>query len=155
VDAFAAQDADTRHAFFAAETGRCIRCYACRDACPMCYCKQCFVDHTAPRWIETSISPAGTQAWHLIRAFHQTGRCVACGACERACPMHIRMTYLTDRLNRHVADTYGFVVGADEAQAPPFATFSLDDANRFANRFANRLADRFGDGFGDSYTDGS
>lgn len=131
VAAFAAQDAETRHTFFAAETGRCIRCYACRDACPMCYCKQCFVDHTAPRWVETAISPAGTQAWHLIRAFHHTGRCISCGACERACPMDIRLTYLTERLNRHVEENYGFVVGEDEQQAPPLATFSLDDAAHF------------------------
>jgi len=131
VDAFGALDAEARHAFFTAETGRCIRCYACREACPMCYCTQCFVDHTAPRWTESTISPAGCQAWHLIRAFHQTGRCVSCGACERACPMDIRMTYLTDKLNRDVADAYGFIVGEDERQSPPFASFSLDDANRF------------------------
>jgi formate dehydrogenase subunit beta len=131
IDGFEALDAEARHAFFAAEAGRCIRCYACREACPMCYCTRCFVDHTAPRWTESTISPAGTQAWHLIRAFHQTGRCVSCGACERACPMAIRMTYLTDKLNRDVAEAYGFVAGEDERQPPPFATFSLDDANRF------------------------
>jgi coenzyme F420-reducing hydrogenase beta subunit len=131
VAAFGNQDEEARHTFFTAQTGRCIRCYACRQACPMCYCSQCFVDHTAPRWIATAISPAGTQAWHLMRAFHQTGRCVSCGACERACPMHIRMTYLTDRLNRHVEENYDFVAGEDEEQGPPFATFSLDDAHRF------------------------
>lgn len=131
VEALDALDAEERQAFFAAEAGRCIRCYACREACPMCYCTQCFVDHTAPRWTESTISPAGTQAWHLIRAFHQTGRCVSCGACERACPMQIRMTYLTDKLNRDVADAYGFVVGEDEGRLPPFASFSMDDANRF------------------------
>jgi formate dehydrogenase subunit beta len=131
VDAFETLDAEARHAFFATETGHCIRCYACREACPMCYCTQCFVDHTTPRWTESTISAAGTQAWHLIRAFHQTGRCVSCGACERACPMNISMTYLTDKLNRDMADTYGFIVGEDERQAPPFASFSLDDANRF------------------------
>ncbi len=131
VDTFEALDAESRHAFFATETGRCIRCYACREACPMCYCTQCFVDHATPRWTESTISAAGTQAWHLIRAFHQTGRCVSCGACERACPMNIPMTYLTDKLNRDMAHTYGFVVGEDERQAPPFASFSLDDANRF------------------------
>jgi formate dehydrogenase subunit beta len=131
VDALGDLDAGQRHAFFAAETGRCIRCYACREACPMCYCTQCFVDHTTPRWTESTISPAGAQAWHLIRAFHQTGRCVACGACERACPMNIRMTYLTDKLNQDVANDYGFIVGQDDRRQPPFATFSRDDANRF------------------------
>lgn len=131
VMAFEALDAEARHDYFAAETARCIRCYACRQACPMCYCTRCFVDHSAPRWTESTISPSGCQAWHLIRAFHQTGRCVSCGACERACPMQIPMTYLTDKLNQDVADNYGFVAGEDEQQAPPFATFSLDDAQRF------------------------
>jgi formate dehydrogenase subunit beta len=131
VAAFEALDADARHAFFAAETARCIRCYACRQACPMCYCTQCFVDHNAPRWIESGVSPAGTQGWHLMRAFHQTGRCVSCGACERACPMAIPMTYLTDKLNFEVEKTYGFVAGQDDQRPPPFASFSVDDAGRF------------------------
>jgi ferredoxin len=131
VQAFAALDADARHAFFARETSRCIRCYACRQACPMCYCTQCFVDHSAPRWIESGVSPAGTQGWHLVRAFHQTGRCVSCGACERACPMAIPMTYLTDKLNRDVEKTYGFVAGQDDRRLPPFASISSDDAARF------------------------
>ncbi len=131
VTAFEAQDAEARHAFFTAETDRCIRCYACRQACPMCYCTRCFVDHSAPRWTESTISPSGCQAWHLIRAFHQTGRCVSCGACERACPLHIPMTYLTDKLNQDVADNYGFEAGEDERQAPPLATFFLDDAQGF------------------------
>jgi L-lactate utilization protein LutB len=131
VDAFEALDPEARHAFFARETSRCIRCYACRQACPMCYCTQCFVDHNAPRWIECGISPAGTQGWHLVRAFHQTGRCVACGACERACPMEIPMTYLTDKLNFHVEKSYGFVAGEDDRRMPPFAAFGLEDGAGF------------------------
>lgn len=97
----------------------------------MCYCSLCFVDGTAPRWIESTAGPAGTQAWHIVRAFHQTGRCVSCGACERACPMGIPMTYLTDQLNRQIEEAYGFVVGEEEGRQPPLAAFSLDDAERF------------------------
>jgi formate dehydrogenase (coenzyme F420) beta subunit len=26
----------------------CIRCYACRNACPLCYCPTCFVDESPP-----------------------------------------------------------------------------------------------------------
>ena len=77
------------------------------------------------------LTPGGTQAWHIIRAFHQTGRCVECGACERACPMDIKMVYLTDKLNEDMKDLYGFEVGADEEKQPPFATITLDDKNRF------------------------
>lgn len=122
---------ESRFAFFESQAGKCIGCYACREACPMCYCEECFVDHTAPRWKESMVTPAGTQAWQIVRAFHQTGRCVSCGACERACPMDIKMTYLTDKLNEDMRRLYGFEVGMNDETQPPFASFTLDDKNRF------------------------
>lgn len=131
VESFQALDKEKRYALFRQEAERCIRCYACREACPMCYCTECFVDHATPRWTETSISPAGTQAWHLIRAFHMAGRCTSCGACERACPMDIKLTYLTDKLNEDMLATYQFEAGMDDTTQPPFASFNLDDKNRF------------------------
>jgi ferredoxin len=97
----------------------------------MCYCTECFVDHNFPRWAETMITPGGTHAWHIVRAFHQTGRCVSCGACERACPMDIKMTYLTDKLNYDMHQEYEFEVGASDDAVPPFAAFTLDDKKRF------------------------
>ena len=97
----------------------------------MCYCTECFVDHNFPRWIESMTVPAGTQGWHIVRAYHQTGRCVGCGACERACPMDIKMTYLTDTLNHDMVQQYGFEVGASDGAQPPFAAFTLDDKERF------------------------
>jgi L-lactate utilization protein LutB len=131
VDRFEALSPQERYEAFAQEAERCIRCYACREACPMCYCTECFVDYTTPRWAESMITPSGTQAWHIIRAFHQTGRCAGCGACERACPMDIKMTYLTDKLNRDMLEQYDFEVGAEEGAQAPFATFTLDDKERF------------------------
>jgi formate dehydrogenase subunit beta len=130
-ESFKSKSADERFQLFTEETDRCIRCYACREACPMCYCTECFVDHIAPRWSESMVTPGGTQAWHIIRAFHQTGRCVECGACERACPMDIKMVYLTDKLNDDMKEEYGFEVGEIEEKQPPFATITLDDKNRF------------------------
>jgi len=128
VEAMAAAE---RYAYFVQESERCIRCYACREACPTCYCTECFVDHNLPRWMESMVTPGGTQAWHIVRAFHQTGRCVSCGACERACPMDIKMTYLTDKLNDDMQQLYDFEVGASDEAVPPFAAFTLDDSNRF------------------------
>jgi formate dehydrogenase subunit beta len=89
------------------------------------------VDYTTPRWAESMITPSGTQAWHIVRAFHQTGRCASCGACERACPMDIKMTYLTDKLNRDMLEQYDFEAGADEGAQAPFAAVTLDDKERF------------------------
>jgi len=128
---FEALQPEERYRFFIQEAERCIRCYACREACPMCYCTECFVDHNLPRWMESMVTPGGTQAWHIVRAFHQTGRCVSCGACERACPMDIKMTYLTDKLNDDMQQLYDFEVGASDDAVPPFAAFTLDDSKRF------------------------
>ncbi len=131
VESFEALDREERFAWFRHEAERCIRCYACREACPMCYCTECFVDHNPPRWTESSISPAGMHGWHIIRAFHQAGRCTSCGACERACPMDIKMTYLTDKLNEDMLRLYHFEAGMDDTTQPPFASFNLDDKQRF------------------------
>lgn len=131
LDELSGKSDDERYSFFIEEAERCIRCYACREACPMCYCVECFVDHITPRWCESMVSKNGTQAWHIIRAFHQTGRCIGCGACERACPMEIKMEYITDRLNADMKSMYGFEVGASDTDQPPFAAFLLDDKNRF------------------------
>lgn len=131
VESFEALTKEERYAWFQNEAERCIRCYACREACPMCYCTECFVDHNPPRWTESTGSPAGTHAWHIIRAFHQAGRCTSCGACERACPMDIKMTYLTDKLNEDMLNIYHFETGMDDKTQPPFASFNLDDRNRF------------------------
>ena len=131
VEEFEAQTIEERYAFFQKESERCIRCYACREACPMCYCTECFVDHIEPRWTESGTTPAGMQGWHIVRAFHQTGRCSSCGACERACPMDIKMTYLTEKLNHDMRTKYNFEPGIDAQTQPPFATVTLDDKNRF------------------------
>lgn len=131
VTEFESLSPEQRYAYFIQEAERCIRCYACREACPMCYCIECFVDHNFPRWAETMITPGGTHAWHIVRAFHQTGRCTSCGACERACPMDIKMTYLTDKLSHDMLQEYEFEVGASDESTPPFAAFTLDDERRF------------------------
>ena len=132
VEEYEAQTTEERYAWFQKEAERCIRCYACREACPMCYCTECFVDHIEPRWTESGATPAGMQGWHIVRAFHQTGRCTDCGACERACPMDIKMTYLTEKLNNDMQKKYAFEVGLDIQTQPPFATVTLDDKNRFS-----------------------
>jgi len=120
-----------RAAYFAAEAQRCIRCYACRQACPMCYCEECFVDHATPRWVESGATASGLQGWQIGRAYHLTGRCVDCGACERACPTEIDLVYLNGKLCKDVHELYGFEAGIKVGELPPLAVFRPDEGPDF------------------------
>jgi len=128
---FEGKSPQERWDFFEKEVSRCIRCYACREACPMCYCAECFVDSSRPKWIDKGLVPSDLKFYHIVRAYHQTGRCSGCGACERACPMEIRLTYLTQKLNQEVKERFGFEVGIDRETPPPLSTFETEDKQEF------------------------
>jgi ferredoxin len=131
VNEFEKKSPEERWKFFERETSRCIRCYACREACPMCYCAECFVDSSKPKWIGKGLSPSDLEFYHMVRAYHQTGRCSGCGACERACPMEIPLTYLTQKLNQEVKERFGFEAGIDRDAPPPLSTFETEDKQEF------------------------
>ena len=131
VEEVASWDADRRWAYFSSEFGRCIRCYACRQACPACYCPECFVDQTQPSWFAKSDNLSDIMAFHIVRAFHTAGRCLDCGACARACPMHIDLRTLGKMVEKDVRELYDYEAGIDLESVPPLGTFRVDDPQAF------------------------
>ncbi len=109
----------------------CIRCYACRNACPACYCPTCFVDESKPQWLGKTIDPTDTLTFHFLRAFHVAGRCTDCGSCERACPVGIKVRMFTKKLEKEVKELYGYEAGVIMEQRPPLDTYRPDDPEPF------------------------
>jgi formate dehydrogenase (coenzyme F420) beta subunit len=127
VEAFGGLGQEDRWAYLAREAGKCIRCYACRNACPLCYCPECFVDASRPQWVGKTTGLSDTMVFHLVRAFHLAGRCVACGACEQACPMGVDIRKLNRKLQKDVIDLFDYEAGCSLDEQAPLATFRADD----------------------------
>ena len=109
----------------------CTRCYACREACPMCYCNLCFVDQNKPIWFGKTAELPDIVAFHLVRAMHMAGRCVACGACSSVCPMGIDLNLITRKLEKIVKERFDFTSGLSLDVMPPMMTQKMDDKEDF------------------------
>lgn len=131
VEEFSSKPDNERWAYFDDATSRCIRCYACRNACPACYCPQCFVDQSLPTWFGRTPHPSDTLIFHMIRTLHTAGRCVDCGACSRVCPMNVELRILNKKTEKDVKELYGYEVGGNLEELPPMATFKIDDPQEF------------------------
>ena len=122
---------EEKYRFFDNLLSACIRCYACRNACPLCYCPTCFVDESRPQWVGKSINPTDTRTFHFLRAFHCAGRCTDCGACERACPMGIKVRTFTKKLEKDCLELYGWEAGLSLDERPPLDIYRPDDPEDF------------------------
>ncbi len=131
VQAFAERPIEERWQSFQEEVSRCIRCYACREACPNCYCTECFAQETAPQWIGVTTDLSDLMLFHIGRAFHQAGRCVDCGACVAACPQGIDLRLLNQKVNHDVKSLFGGDVGASLDEPEPLMRFEMTDDEGF------------------------
>ena len=117
--------------FWINEMENCIKCYACRQACPLCYCTQCAVEVNRPQWIPVASSVSGNLEWHIMRAMHLAGRCVECGQCGDACPVDIPIHLLPIKLAGEIKNMYGTVSGMNVQEGNALSTFKPDDKENF------------------------
>ena len=140
VRALEAMSPEERFAFWQGELSKCIRCNACRNACPACSCRKCVFDNAS----SGVASKANTDSFeekmfHIIRAFHVVGRCTDCGECTRVCPQGIPLHLFNRQYIKDIDEFYGtYTAGEEAGQRGPLITFTQED------REPNSVSDKGG-----------
>ena len=122
---------EQRWEFWKNEFSRCIRCYACRQVCPACFCNRCFSEETEPAWISPLPRWQDNLVFQAIRMIHVAGRCTNCGECERACPVNIPLRSLSKKMEEIVDELFHYRAGTDKEAPPLMAAYQPDEAEDF------------------------
>ena len=101
---------------------RCLKCYGCREACPICYCDDCCLEaNNGPDWLSKGEVPPSPM-FHLERMLHMVESCTNCGQCEEVCPGEIPLAKIWHEVNAKIKDQFGYTKGVEEGK-PPIAYF--------------------------------
>lgn len=110
--------------FWHDQLSKCIKCYGCRNACPMCFCKDCRMEQSV--YTETGWLPPEFPLFQFVRFYHMADRCIECGECEMACPMDIPLRKITKYLRSRMKEIFDYQPGLDAKQKSPILT-TLDE----------------------------
>ncbi|MFU8855371.1 MAG: 4Fe-4S dicluster domain-containing protein [Deferrisomatales bacterium] len=131
VEAVEELSADERWQGFAQEMAKCMRCNACRNACPSCYCRTCFAEQSQPQWVGIGQAEADVQVFQLMRLYHMAGRCVDCGSCSAVCPMGVDLRRFLKKLDKDVLGMFGRRAGLSPDEPAALAEAKEDDLEEF------------------------
>ncbi len=110
---------EERRKFWFGMFNRCIKCYACRDVCPVCCCIDCILNPWRPLVKGGEIPPGLT--FHVTRIVHVAELCVNCGQCQDVCPVEIPLSRIAHKLNKEVQKKWNYMPGVNLDEMPPLS----------------------------------
>ena len=127
---------------FSKDFSKCVMCKNCRNMCPVCYCIDCVFngDEYLPKGdalinlifrTGSEEMPQGKELFHLVRMYHVSQTCVACGACEEACPQGIQLTKYFKGISERLQDIFSYMSGRGFDEEMPYVTFAEDELKEF------------------------
>lgn len=132
VEEFEKLSPDERYNYWVSQYDKCIHCYACRNVCPACNCRECYADQDKVGWQGKQNNRSQNQVYGLTRAYHVGDRCIECGECERACPMGIPIMRQTKKMLKDINDLFGdYECGLANERVPILGEYGLNDTDEF------------------------
>jgi coenzyme F420-reducing hydrogenase delta subunit/ferredoxin len=118
-----------RLSFWRGHMERCLRCYACRNACPMCVCRdQCVAESRDPHWLTQENTVREKFFFQIIHAMHLAGSCTGCAQCRRACPVCIPILALRRRMEEIVGELFdNYKAGMNASAVPPLLGYEAEE----------------------------
>jgi formate dehydrogenase subunit beta len=123
---YRAMDLEERFDYWIGQFSQCVKCFGCRDACPICYCKECWLEPKRGHVRGGQIPP--DVMWPMVRAVHVMDSCVNCGQCQDACSMNLPLARFVHMLNRELAAIFDYEPGLDVDASPPCGFVTVEEA---------------------------
>ncbi len=112
-------DLSKRFSFWKDQFLKCVKCYGCRDICPMCFCRECSLE--CDDLISKGELPVDIPVFHLTRAMHMADRCIDCGLCDETCPSDIPLRLLYKKTSKIMNAEFGFTSGINKNEQSPLS----------------------------------
>ncbi len=117
---------------------KCVNCHNCRQACPICYCRECLFDSSvfdaeAYKFIRRAENkglfkmPSDALLFHLGRMNHMILSCVECGLCEQACPNTIPLMEVFIPAAENAQKEFNYHPGKEKTEKIPMIVYREDE----------------------------